>query len=647
MTGKRNAERHRPIFIAQVARLVLGWHRLMDLRDMDEKLSLKIELIKQIGWLVKLRWIAITGVFVTVGVASWGLHIIEQPLPLFAIATLMVLYNFEPQIYPKHITEKPLASIKRHAGAHIILDVLSLTALIHFSGGVENPFIFYFIFHLIIASIILSKRVSYILATFNTALLSSLIFLEYYHILPHYHLENFLPETLWRDGLYISSVLFVFTSTLFFSVYLATSIMDTARAREAETRELKESLEEKVVELEKTRKEVLFERNKLKSIIECMQEGVVFVDDKHRVSLFNKAAQQIRTEKLGLDVEYSPHAPIGDFPPTAPASRHRGSRVARGEIPQSGSFASLELCPETYGPLLQIAEELSKGHAVIEHQSLQLKDKFFENTYSAVRDDTGHYLGTVLVCREVTDRKRMEQQMIQSEKMAAIGELAAGVAHEINNPLDGLLNCILRIKRNPKNEEQTQEYLDLMEEAIRRIESTVGQLLNFSRKHELALTLIPLNEVVDEVAVLIAYSADEKGIRIEEQFQADLTPILGDKHLLEQVVLNLGLNAIAAMPDGGVLTFKTGKIEFDSLLGEAAVYVQITDTGIGIPKSVQDRIFDPFYTTKLTENGTGLGLSVSNRIVRQHEGVIEFESEVGRGSTFTVKLPIRRIREDT
>ncbi|MBI1922722.1 PAS domain-containing protein [Candidatus Poribacteria bacterium] len=581
-------------------------------------MSLKIELIKQIGWLVKLRWIAITGVFVTVGVASWGLHIIEQPLPLFVIATLMVLYNFEPQIYPKHITEKPLASIKRHAGAHIILDVLSLTALIHFSGGVENPFIFYFIFHLIIASIILSKRVSYILATFNTALLSSLIFLEYYHILPHYHLENFLPETLWRDGLYISSVLFVFTSTLFFSVYLATSIMDTARAREAETLELKESLEEKVVELEKTRKEVLFERNKLKSIIECMQEGVVFVDDKHRVSLFNKAAQQIRKE---------PHPP-----PPLSTSVWRGGRGVRLEN---------NLCPETYGPLLQIAEELSTGHDVIEHQSLQLKDKFFENTYSAVRDDTGHYLGTVLVCREVTDRKRMEQQMIQSEKMAAIGELAAGVAHEINNPLDGLLNCILRIKRNPKNEEQTQEYLDLMEEAIRRIESTVGQLLNFSRKHELELTLISLNEVVDEVAVLIAYSADEKGIRIDEQFQADLAPILGDKHFLEQVVLNLGLNAIAAMPDGGVLTFKTGKIEFDSLLGEAAVYVQVTDTGVGIPKSVQDRIFDPFYTTKLTEKGTGLGLSVSNRIVRQHEGVIEFESEVGRGTTFTVKLPIR------
>ncbi len=574
----------------------------------DRQLPLKIELIKQIGWLVRLRWIAIGGVLITV-FASWWLNIIEQPLPLYVIAVLMVLYNFEPQIFPKHLTEKPLASIKRHAGVHVILDLVSLTVLIHFSGGVENPFIFYFIFHLVIASIILSKNVSYILAGINTVLLGSLIFLEYHRILPHYHLNHFLPPTLWRNPLYISSILFVFTSTLFFSVYLATTIMDTARAREAETRELKESLEEKVVELEEARGEVLFERNKLKSIIECMQEGVVFVDAKYYVTLFNKAAQRIRKAQSGIDGEEN-------------------------------------LSPETYGILPQVVQDLSEGHATIGPQSIQIKDTYLENTYSAVRDDEENYLGTVLVCRDVTDRKRMEQQMIFSEKMSAIGELAAGVAHEINNPLDGLLNCILRIKRDPANEQQTREYLELMEEALLRIESTVGQLLNFSRKHELALTSIFLNEVVDEAVGLIEYGAEEKGVRIEKRLESNLERIYGDKHLLEQVILNLGLNAIAAMPNGGVLTLETGEIELDSLFGQTAVYVRVSDTGIGIPKSVQDRIFDPFYTTKISEKGTGLGLSVSDRIVRQHEGVIEFESEVGRGSSFTVKLPIRNGQEE-
>ncbi len=569
----------------------------------NDELPLKLELIKQIGWLVRLRWIAIGGVFFTVTIANLASDMIANPIPLYIIAGLMVLYNFEPQMYRKAPEQQRLMSIKRQACIHIILDLLSLIALIHFSGGVENPFIFYFIFHLIIASIILSKRVSYILATLNTVLLSSLIFLEYFEILPHYPLNNFLPERLWHDPIYTFGVLFVFTSTLFFSVYLATTITQTAREREAETRELKENLEEKVDELVETRKEVVFERNKLQSIIECMHEGVVFVDSTNQTTLFNKAAQLIQREQSDL------------------------------EMNTDLQFGSAET-------LAQISQDFSDGSEAIERKNQQVGEKHLENTYAAVRDDEDNYLGTVLVSRDVTDRKRMEQQLIFSEKMAAIGELAAGVAHEINNPLDGLLNCILRIQRNPKNIEQTQEYLGLMEEAIRRIEATIGKLLDFSRPHELTLTAINLNDVVNETIGLIGYGASEKGIQIKRDFQDQIALIHGDKHLLEQVILNLALNAITAMPDGGTLLFRTGEINLDALIGKPIVYVKVIDTGIGISESVQDRIFDPFYTTQITEKGTGLGLSVSDRIVRQHQGVIEVESEVGRGSTFTVKLPI-------
>ncbi len=577
--------------------------QLFQEKVVDDELPLKLELIKQIGWLVRLRWIAIVGVFFTVMVANLARNMITHPLPLYIIAGMMVLYNFEPRMYRKAPEQQKLGSIKRQACIHIILDLLSLTALIHFSGGVENPFIFYFIFHLIIASIILSKRVSYILAGLNTLLLSSLITLEYFLVIPHYDLNNFLPVDLWRNPTYTFGVLFVFTSTLFFSVYLATTITQTAREREAETRELKENLEEKVDELVETRKEVDFERNKLKSIIECMQEGVIFADSTNQTTLFNKAAQQIQKEQSDLNLQ-------SDL-----------------------QFGSAEL-------LAQISEVLPEGSDTIETKNQQIGEKYYENTYAAVRDTDDNSLGTVLVARDVTDRKRMEQQLIFSEKMAAIGEVAAGVAHEINNPLDGLLNCILRIKRNPKNVAQTQEYLDLMEEAIRRIENTIGKLLDFSRPHELTLTAINLNDVVNETIGLIEYGATEKGIKIEKNYQKNISLIHGDKHLLEQVILNLSLNAITAMPDGGILKYKTDEIILDSLLGQPSVYVKVIDTGIGISKAVQDRIFDPFYTTQITEKGTGLGLSVSDRIVRQHQGLIDVESEEGQGSTFTVKLPI-------
>ncbi len=577
--------------------------QLFQEKVVDDELPLKLELIKQIGWLVRLRWIAIVGVFFTVMVANLARNMITHPLPLYIIAGMMVLYNFEPRMYRKAPEQQKLGSIKRQACIHIILDLLSLTALIHFSGGVENPFIFYFIFHLIIASIILSKRVSYILAGLNTLLLSSLITLEYFLVIPHYDLNNFLPVDLWRNPTYTFGVLFVFTSTLFFSVYLATTITQTAREREAETRELKENLEEKVDELVETRKEVDFERNKLKSIIECMQEGVIFADSTNQTTLFNKAAQQIQKEQSDLNLQ-------SDL-----------------------QFGSAEL-------LAQISEVLPEGSDTIETKNQQIGEKYYENTYAAVRDTDDNSLGTVLVARDVTDRKRMEQQLIFSEKMAAIGEVAAGIAHEINNPLDGLLNCILRIKRNPNNVAQTQEYLDLMEEAIRRIENTIGKLLDFSRPHELTLTAINLNDVVNETIGLIEYGAIEKGIKIEKNYQKHISLIHGDKHLLEQVILNLSLNAITAMPDGGILKYETDEIILDSLLGQPSVCVKVIDTGIGISKAVQDRIFDPFYTTQITEKGTGLGLSVSDRIVRQHQGLIDVESEEGQGSTFTVKLPI-------
>lgn len=569
----------------------------------EDELPLKLELIKQIGWLVRLRWIAIGGVFLTVTIANLVGDMISRPIPLYIIAALMVLYNFEPQMYRKAPEQQRLSSIKRQACIHIILDLLSLTALIHFSGGVENPFIFYFVFHLIIASIILSKRVSYVLATLNTVLLSSLIFLEYFEIVPHIHLNGFLPEELWRNHIYIFGVLFVFTSTLFFAVYLATTITQTARERETETRELKENLEEKVDELVEARKEIDYERIKLKSIIECMQEGVVFVDATNKTTLYNKAAQQVQTEQSDLAIDT-------DL--------------------QFGSIQTLS----------QISQDFATGGDVIERKEQKIGEKHLENTYAAVRDDADNYLGTVLVSRDVSDRKRMEQQLIFSEKMAAIGELAAGVAHEINNPLDGLLNCILRIQRDPDNVKQTQEYLDLMEDAIRRIEATIGKLLDFSRPHELSLTTVNLNEVVTETIGLLEYGASEKGIKIQQHFQDQIALIHGDKHLLEQVIINLSLNAITAMPEGGTLRFETGEVILDPLIGQPIVFVKVIDTGIGIAESVKDRIFDPFYTTQITEKGTGLGLSVSDRIIRQHQGVIEVNSKEGKGSTFTVKLPV-------
>ena len=239
--------------------------------------------------------------------------------------------------------------------------------------------------------------------------------------------------------------------------------------------------------------------------------------------------------------------------------------------------------------------------------------------------------------REKTEAlERTHQGLVQSEKLAAIGTLAAGVAHEINNPLDGILNCIARIRKKPEDTDQIKRYLDLMTEALSRIGTVVRQLLDFSRRHELSLQPTDVNAVVEEALSMADYSLREHKIAVEKELEADLPPIVGDAHHLQQVFLNLTLNAIAAMPEGGTLRFRSyTPVDADGLL-----CVEIQDTGVGIPEDQIDRIFDPFYTTKEVGQGTGLGLSVSFNLVKEHHGTIEVESAPGEGTTFRVNLPI-------
>ncbi len=239
--------------------------------------------------------------------------------------------------------------------------------------------------------------------------------------------------------------------------------------------------------------------------------------------------------------------------------------------------------------------------------------------------------------REKTEAlEKTHQRLVQSEKLAAIGTLAAGVAHEINNPLDGILNCIARIRKKPGDAGQLKSYLDLMTEALLRIGTVVRQLLDFSRRQELSLQPTNLGAVVEEALSMADYNLRESAIALEKDLAPDAPPIMGDAHHLQQVFLNLILNAIAAMPEGGTLRVRS-HVPADAV---GPLCVEIQDTGMGIPEDQIDRIFDPFYTTKAVGQGTGLGLSVSFNIIKEHHGTIEVESIPGEGTTFRVHLPI-------
>lgn len=248
------------------------------------------------------------------------------------------------------------------------------------------------------------------------------------------------------------------------------------------------------------------------------------------------------------------------------------------------------------------------------------------------------------ITKEITDRTRI----LHDDKMTSLGKLSASVVHEINNPLTGILNFVQLMQRMlgkgvPGEDElgQIQKYLDMVYNETGRVSKTVSNLLAFSRKAKPEFKPVNLNQLLAETLQLTVYQMRLQGITVERQLAANLLPVMADQGWVKQAFLNLLLNAIDAMPKGGTLTLTTRNSK------RREVVVQVADTGVGIPKESFSQIFEPFYTTKKTGSGVGLGLSVVYGIVRDHKGNIKVDSVVGQGTTFTIRLPAFKPGEES
>lgn len=228
-----------------------------------------------------------------------------------------------------------------------------------------------------------------------------------------------------------------------------------------------------------------------------------------------------------------------------------------------------------------------------------------------------------------------QEQLVQSGKMAAVGTLTSGIAHELNNPLNNIGLTVEALIDDPDaySADERRHMLEQAYTQVERASSTVRNLLDFTRKDRSAFTRLAVPDVVQSATRLVANEAVLAGVHWDVRIADDTPPIRGNPHELQQVFLNLFLNAIQAMPDGGTVRV-TGSAE-----GEDAVRIDVSDEGAGIAAEHLDEIFDPFFTTGKPGEGTGLGLSVSLGIIEKHGGSISVESEVGHGSTFTLRLP--------
>jgi signal transduction histidine kinase/CheY-like chemotaxis protein len=244
------------------------------------------------------------------------------------------------------------------------------------------------------------------------------------------------------------------------------------------------------------------------------------------------------------------------------------------------------------------------------------------------------------VKEQMAELKRTQAQLVQSTKLAAIGELAANVAHEINNPLTTVLGFASFLAERLKPEDPMREELGLIQEEASRARDIVRDLLQFSRQRDFSPESIDINTVLEQVIAMVRRQGVLSVVTVQEQYADNLPHIEVDVSRIKQVFLNIINNAVYVMPNGGSLTIRT-------TAARGGVQIAFEDTGPGISAEHRDKIFDPFFTTKPEVSGTGLGLSVSLGIVQSHGGTIDVETEMGRGSTFTIALPVRVDGEST
>ena len=348
----------------------------------------------------------------------------------------------------------------------------------------------------------------------------------------------------------------------------------------------------KRVKVEKEAREaVILEHEKLDIIVSAIGAGLALVDKEHKILWCNKTlGKWAKKDVVGEDC--SKICPL--CPP----------KVMDGEI-------SYDLYKGLFGN----------------------KQQVFQITSAPVRNMAGEINGVLKLIQDVTEVKKLEEQVLHSEKLAALGRLAAGVAHEIGNPLTSI-SSFVQILKTRAQDDFSKENLDIIHHHIQRISQIVRQMSQFSKLPEMDIKETSINDVIESSLEIIRYDKKLKGIEIRKEMATDLPPVYVDHGYLVQVLINLLLNAADACENGG------GTIYIKSMQDNNSVMVQLADTGTGIPEEYLGSIFDPFFTTK--EKGTGLGLPLSYEIVKKFGGDLTVTSQEGAGTVFSIILPVMR-----
>lgn len=367
--------------------------------------------------------------------------------------------------------------------------------------------------------------------------------------------------------------------------------------------------------LAESRRGILEEKSRLEALIRDVKEGVCFIDAGGNVVIINRSFE----ESLGIRSEEVVGKPASEW-----------------------SWA-IQNVGEILADLKDGRKEYYAGEAVYGGRDMEM-------TASPIRSN-GEYVGTVVVFRDVTDRKRLEEQARQSQKIEAVGRLAGGIAHDFNNLLTVILGYTQLLLKRLAPADELRPDIEAINHAADRAAALTRQLLAFSRKQILAPTVLNLNGIVSGLEKMIRRIVGED-VDLVTILAPDLGSVKADPGQVEQIIMNLVVNARDAMPQGGTLTIETANTELSKDFVQVhtgaspgpCVMLAISDTGVGMDAETRSHVFEPFFTTKEVGKGTGLGLSMVYGIVKQSDGYIDVESEPGRGTMFRIYLP--RVEEE-
>lgn len=520
---------------------------------------------------------------------SLKLHLVLWPLPLVLVATYVL---------------NGLAWLGIRRGADVvhlvypqlIWDIFVITELVYYTGGIDSPLIPLYFLAIFGASIFLGLRGSVIVAGQSSLVYGVVVWSEFRGIIPEVLPAGWLsPSTYQLQAILINIYLYI--SFFFLSAFISGYLADRLR-RKGEQLEMTSNLLRRM-------------RLNTDNIMKNMAGGLITVDHEGKIVYFNRAAERI----LGFEE--------GDV--TGKPCRE----VFEGRMDDFGR---------------KIMETLEKGvvHArsevVVRSGSMGLKP--IGLTTALVQDEQGRKGWVIVNFQDLTEVKRMEQMVRRADRLAAVGELSAGIAHEIRNPLASISGAVEILKETEPLSGENEKLMNLVIRESDRLNKIISGFLDFARLKLPRIARVPLNSAVDDVLSLIDNHPNKHAkIRILNEIGSNPIWVQFDEDQLKQLLINLMVNSLEAMPEGGQLRIGvrsnngTGPVRGE---GEH-VHIFISDTGMGIDEKDRERIFEPFVSTK--KDGTGLGLSIVQRILEYNGGRIEIESNGERGATFLVSLP--------